>query len=127
MKPPARAETAHLPRSIATVSLSGTLAEKLDAAATIGFDAVEIFENDLLTYDGSPADVRRIAEDLGIAIVLYQPFRDFEAMPDPQRARNLDRAERKFDLMSELGAPAVLVCSNVAADAIGDEAVLGRR
>src|SRR5208283_6086415 len=84
MSEPAGSATAHLPRSIATVSLGGTLPEKLDAAATIGFDAVEIFENDLLTFDGSPADVRRIAEDLGIAIVLYQPFRDFEAMPDPK-------------------------------------------
>ena len=49
---------AALPKSIATVSLSGSLPEKLDAAATIGFDGVEIFENDLLTWEGSPADVR---------------------------------------------------------------------
>ena len=122
MTEPARAATAHLPRSIATVSLSGTLPEKLDAAATIGFDAVEIFENDLLTFDGSPADVRRIAEDLGIAIVLYQPFRDFEAMAEPQRARNLDRAERKFDIMQALGTDLVLVCSNTLPAAIDDDA-----
>jgi 4-hydroxyphenylpyruvate dioxygenase len=112
----------HLPRSIATVSLSGTLPEKLDAAATVGFDGVEIFENDLLTFDGSPAEVRRIAEDLGIAIVLYQPFRDFEAMPDLQRARNLDRAERKFDIMQALGTDLVLVCSNTLPAAIDDDA-----
>jgi 3-dehydroshikimate dehydratase len=122
MTEPARAATAHLPRSIATVSLSGTLPEKLDAAATIGFDAVEIFENDLLTFDGSPADVRRIAADLGIAIVLYQPFRDFEAMADPQRARNLDRAERKFDVMQALGTDLVLVCSNTLPAAMDDDA-----
>ena len=85
MPEPARSATAHLPRSIATVSLSGTLPEKLEAAAAIGFDGVEIFENDLLTFDGSPADVRRIAEDLGLAITCIQPFRDFEAMPEPQR------------------------------------------
>jgi 4-hydroxyphenylpyruvate dioxygenase len=112
----------HLPRSIATVSLSGTLSEKLDAAAAIGFDAVEIFENDLLTFDGTPAEVRRIAADLGLAIVLYQPFRDFEAMPDPQRARNLDRAERKFDVMQALGTDLVLVCSNTLPAAIDDDA-----
>ena len=81
-----------LPKSIATVSLSGTLPEKLEAAAAIGFDGVEIFENDLLTYDGSPEDVRAIADGLGLAITIFQPFRDFEAMPEPQRRRNLDRA-----------------------------------
>src|SRR6201996_4661950 len=69
-----------LPKSIATVSLSGTLPEKLEAAASIGFDGVEIFENDLLTYDGSPEEVRAIAEGLGLTITIFQPFRDFEAM-----------------------------------------------
>jgi 4-hydroxyphenylpyruvate dioxygenase len=110
-----------LPRAIATVSLSGTLREKLEAAAAIGFDAVEIFENDLLTFDGSPSDVRRIAADLGIAIVLYQPLRDFEAMPEPYRSRNFDRAERKFDVMQALGTDLVLVCSNTLPAAIDDD------
>src|SRR5579875_883819 len=111
-----------LPKSIATVSLSGTLPEKLEAAASVGFDAVEIFENDLLTFAGSPADVREIADGLGLAIAIFQPFRDFEAAPDAQRARNLDRAERKFDVMQALGTDLVLVCSNVQPSAIDDPA-----
>ena len=110
------------PRSIATVCLSGGLADKLDTAARIGFDGVEIFENDLLTFDGSPSDVRRIADDLGLAITIFQPFRDFEAMPEAQRGRNLDRAERKFDLMQQLGTDLVLVCSNVQPATIDDDA-----
>ena len=36
--------------SIATVSLSGGLAEKLEAIAAAGFAAVEIFESDLLSF-----------------------------------------------------------------------------
>ena len=112
----------HLPRSIATVSLSGSLPEKLEAAASVGFDAVELFENDLLTFDGSPADVRRIAGDLGLGICCFQPFRDFEAMPEPQRVRNLDRAERKFDVMAALGTDLLLVCSNVQPAALDDDA-----
>ena len=109
-------------RSIATVSLSGTLPEKLEAATAAGFDGVEIFENDLLTFDGTPADVRRIAEDLGLTITIYQPFRDFEAMPDAQRRRNLDRAEKKFDVMQALGTDLILVCSNTQAAALDDDA-----
>jgi 4-hydroxyphenylpyruvate dioxygenase len=114
------AQRRHL-RSIATVCLSGGLADKLDTAARVGFDGVEIFENDLLTFDGSPAEVRRMAEDLGLVITLFQPFRDFEAVPDAQRARNLDRAERKFDVMQQLGTDLVLVCSNVQPSAIDDD------
>jgi 4-hydroxyphenylpyruvate dioxygenase len=109
-------------RSIATVSLAGSLPEKLEAAAAAGFDGVEIFENDLLTFAGTPAEVRGLAEDLGLAILMLQPFRDFEAMPEPARSRNFDRAERKFDVMQALGTDLLLVCSNVHAAALADEA-----
>ena len=109
-------------KSIATVSLSGTLPEKLEAAAAIGFDGVEIFENDLLSFEGSPKDIRDLANGLGLTITCFQPFRDFEAMPEPQRNRNLDRAEKKFDEMQALGTDNLLDCSNVHAAAIDDDA-----
>ncbi|MBW4090863.1 MAG: sugar phosphate isomerase/epimerase and 4-hydroxyphenylpyruvate domain-containing protein [Proteobacteria bacterium] len=114
--------SARLPRSIATVTLSGTLPDKLDAAARAGFDAVEIFDADLMTFDGSPADIRRIAGDLGLVIALWQPFRDFEAVAPDRLARNLDRAERKFDVMAALGAPLMLVCSSTDPAALADDA-----
>ncbi|KXF75393.1 3-keto-5-aminohexanoate cleavage protein [Paramesorhizobium deserti] len=105
--------------SIATVSISGDLSEKLAAIAAAGFDGIEIFENDFLTFDGTPREVGQMVRDHGLEISLYQPFRDFEGMPEPQRARAFDRAERKFDLMQELGAELVLVCSNVSPLALG--------
>ena len=105
--------------SIATVSLSGDLQEKLDAIAAAGFDGVEIFENDLLSFDGSPADVGKTIRDLGLKLVTFQPFRDFEGMPEPQRTRAFERAERKFDLMEELGTDLLMVCSNVSPQSLG--------
>jgi 4-hydroxyphenylpyruvate dioxygenase len=105
--------------SIATVSISGDLREKLEAIAAAGFDGVEIFENDFLAFDRSPAEVRRMVLDLGLEITLFQPFRDFEGLPELQRAQAFDRAERKFDVMEELGAPLMLVCSSVAPAALG--------
>ncbi|HQT63876.1 MAG: 3-keto-5-aminohexanoate cleavage protein [Acidocella sp. 20-57-95] len=102
-----------LPKSIATVSLSGTLPDKLESAAAAGFQSVEIFEADLLAYDGTPRDVRRLASDLGLAISIFQPFRDFEGMEPAQLQRNLLRAERKFDVMAELGTDLLLLCSNI--------------
>jgi len=106
--------------SIATVSLSGMLREKLQAAAAAHFDGVEIFENDLLQFPGTPAEVRRLCEDLGLTIDIFQPFRDFDAATPAQVARSLERAERKFDVMQELGTSLILVCSNVQPDALGD-------
>jgi 4-hydroxyphenylpyruvate dioxygenase len=106
--------------SIATVSISGTLEGKLRAVADAGFDAVEIFENDLLTFPGSPRDVRRIVDDLGMEISLFQPFRDLEGMPEPQRARAFERMARKFDVMAELGTDLILLCSNCSPLALDD-------
>ncbi|WP_342358916.1 bifunctional sugar phosphate isomerase/epimerase/4-hydroxyphenylpyruvate dioxygenase family protein [Terrarubrum flagellatum] len=120
--------------SIATVCLSGDLAEKIDAAAQAGFDGVEIFENDLLAFDGSARQVGQAIRDAGLAVTVFQPFRDFEGLPEPQRARAFDRAERKFDVMQELGTDLILVCSNVSPQALGgvdraadDFAALGER
>ncbi len=105
--------------SIATVCLSGGLAEKLEAIAAAGFKGVEIFENDLLSFNGTPSDVRKMAADLNLEIITFQPFRDFEGLPPERRARAFARAERKFDLMAELGCDLLLVCSNVAPDCLG--------
>src|SRR5439155_974524 len=104
---------------IAPGSLSGSLDGKLRAVATAGFDAVEIFENDLLSFNGSPRDVGKLCRDLGLAICAFQPFRDFEGMPEPQRARNFARAERKFDLMAELQTDLLLICSNISPASLG--------
>src|SRR5215831_2570740 len=105
--------------SIATVCLSGGLSEKLQSIAAAGFRGVEIFESDLLSYNGTPADVAKEMAGLGLKAITFQPFRDFEGMPEPQRARTFDRAERKFDLMQELDCDSLLVCSNVSPESLG--------
>src|SRR5665811_2215082 len=94
--------------SIATVCMGGALEAKLAAAAKAGFRAIEMFENDLTFFSGKPRDARALADDLGLEIVALQPMRDFEAMPDAIRKRNFERAERKFELMHELGARLLL-------------------
>jgi 4-hydroxyphenylpyruvate dioxygenase len=111
-----------LKTSIATVSISGTLEGKLRAAAAAGFDAVEIFENDLLTFPGSPKDVALLVRALGMEISMFQPFRDLEGMPEPLRSQAFDRMARKFDVMAELGTDLILLCSNCSPVANGDRA-----
>lgn len=106
--------------SIATVCMGGTLETKLAAAARAGFRAIEIFENDLTFFNGRPREVRAMADDLGLEIIALQPMRDFEGMAEPARAKNFERAERKFDLMEELGTNLLSLCSSVAEDSSGD-------
>ncbi|MFF2823687.1 bifunctional sugar phosphate isomerase/epimerase/4-hydroxyphenylpyruvate dioxygenase family protein [Arthrobacter koreensis] len=109
--------------SIATVCLSGTLEDKLRACAAAGFDGVEIFEQDLVVSPSTPEQIRDLAQELGLTLDLYQPFRDFEGVEEDVLADNLRRAEAKFRLMNRLGIDTMLVCSNVATATIDDDAV----
>ncbi|MCB1461989.1 MAG: sugar phosphate isomerase/epimerase and 4-hydroxyphenylpyruvate domain-containing protein [Nitratireductor sp.] len=119
---------------IATVSISGNLEEKIEAIAAAGFSGIEIFEQDFIADIRSPRAVGQRIRDAGLEVMLFQPFRDFEGLPRPRRAKAFDRAERKFDVMQELGCDLVLVCSSVHPEALGgidraaaDFAELGER
>jgi 4-hydroxyphenylpyruvate dioxygenase len=110
--------------ALATVCISGSLEDKLVAAAGAGFDGVEIFEPDLVASSLSPAQVRARCADLGLTIDLYQPFRDFDDDRPAQVEANLRRAERKFDVMEQLGTDLLLVCSAVSPHAVADDEVI---
>ncbi|WP_299897055.1 sugar phosphate isomerase/epimerase and 4-hydroxyphenylpyruvate domain-containing protein [uncultured Ruegeria sp.] len=105
--------------SIATVSISGNLREKLDAIAKVGFDGIEIFEQDFIADTGTPREIGDMIRDHGLEITLFQPFRDFEGLTGDARTRAFDRAKFKFDTMVELGTELILVCSSVHPDALG--------
>lgn len=110
--------------SVATVSLSGSLDEKMRAIAEAGFDGFEVFEPDLISSPDLPADIAKKAADLGLTVDLYQPFRDADSDDPHQFARNLVRAERKFDVMEQLGCDLLLVCSSPLAGAVREDGKL---
>jgi 4-hydroxyphenylpyruvate dioxygenase len=110
-------------RSTATVSLSGDLVSKMQACAEVGFDGIEVFEPDLVVAAQSPAEIRALAERLGLGLELYQPFRDFEGVGAAELEANLRRAAAKFRLMQALGTDTLLLCSNVGTAVTGDHAV----
>ena len=109
--------------STATVCLSGSLTEKLYACAAAGFDGVEIFEPDLVASESGPAEIRALADRLGLSLDLYQPFRDFEGVTPDLLDDNLRRAEAKFALMQRLGIETILVCSNVGTATVDSDEV----
>ena len=55
-----------------------------------------------------------------MSIDLYQPFRDFDSVRPEAVEANLRRADRKFDVMEQLGTNQVLVCSANYPDAVDD-------
>lgn len=109
--------------SIATVCLSGSLTEKLQACADAGFDGVEIMDADLMVAYESPEEIRALCRRLGLSIDMFQPFRDVEGVEEAVFADTLRRAEVKFEVMRRLGTDLVLVCSNAGTATISDDAV----
>lgn len=107
-------------RAIATVSLSGLLADKLTAIAAAGFDGLELFDNDLVASPLPPREVAARCADLGLAIDLFQPVRDVEGVPPDRFDAVRHRFRAKLAVMADLGATTVLCCSNVGADAVDD-------
>jgi 4-hydroxyphenylpyruvate dioxygenase len=113
-----------LQTTIATLSLAGTLEDKLAAAAAAGFDGIELCEPDLVASTLAPEQVRARCVDLGLSIDAYQPFRDFDSVDACRFSANLRRAEAKFDIMTALGTKLLLVVSAVSPDAVHDDDLL---
>jgi sugar phosphate isomerase/epimerase len=115
-----------IPASFASCSFlspkSGNLADRMRALRESGFDGMELSMPDLLSYgavlEGRHLDdteenvilktalqVRKLAADLGLKIVMLQPFMQFEGWPrhSDERREAFDRAERWFKIMAAVG------------------------
>ena len=106
--------------AISTVCLSGTLEDKLLAAAAAGFAGVEMLEYDLVMSPWSPGRLAEEAAGLGLSVEVYQPFH-VETVPPDLFGAGLRHAERKFDLLSELGARVLVCCSSRTASGLDDD------
>lgn len=102
---------------IATVSLGGTLTEKLKAIAAAGFDGIELLDDDLRHSEMKPAEVALRCRDLGLSIELYQPFRQAEGVSEREFADVRIRFIRDLEIIKALGADSILVVSNTSPNA----------
>jgi len=105
--------------SIASVAISGDLDKKLTVIAGAGFDGIELCQQDIIAFNGSPKHLGEVVRDHGLRIDLLQSERDFGGLPEPLRAKAFDRFERKFDLMEVLGTELLLVSSASHAKSLG--------
>jgi 4-hydroxyphenylpyruvate dioxygenase len=98
-------------KSIATVSVSGTLEDKLEAVAAAHFAGIELFDADLTAAPMRAEEVASRCRDLGLAIDLFQPLRDVVGVSPAVFVDRLRFAEAKFEVMERLGATRTLICS----------------
>ena len=107
-------------KSIATVSVSGTLEDKLEAITAARFAGIELFDADLTASTMRAEEVAERCHDLGLAIDLFQPLRDVVGVSPAIFADRLRFAEAKFEVMERLGATRTLLCSAVHPEAVDD-------
>ncbi len=111
-------------KSIATVTLGGSLTQRLEAAARAGFLQVELFDADLVQDPHKANVIGRVVRDLGMSIASYFPLRDSEGQPASRRGRAFSEAGKHFDIAAELGAGMVMACSSTSPDGLNDDALI---
>lgn len=105
---------------IATVSLGGTIIEKIEAIAHAGFDSIELFTDDFLNSGLPATEVGRRCRDLGLEIEAYQPFRRAEGVTDEEFTEVIARFRKDLAIIEELGTHTTVIVSNTDPDAIAD-------
>ncbi|KAL4865904.1 hypothetical protein BDV12DRAFT_173705 [Aspergillus spectabilis] len=110
---------------------SHTLDHKIRAAAAAGFQGLEIVYSDLDRYSTTNTipiptgakQIRQLCGDLGITIISFAPFENFEGSKSPLKDR-LAVAAQWLDLARILGATYLQIPSQYGTESIGDEAVI---
>ncbi len=92
------------------------LVGEIKTAAKVGFDGIEIWMNTLETYvkgGGKLADIRKLANDLGIRIEDSIGFAAWVVDDDTKRNAALEQIKREMDMLAQIG------CKRIAAPPFG--------
>lgn len=91
-------------QSIATLSLGGTLKDKLYALAAAGFRVVALTDSELISDDLSPAGLADLLHELNLGVSMLQVHGLFGTAGDGSLLLVRDRVPPKLDLMRRLEA-----------------------
>ena len=109
-----------------TISMAGTLPDKLRAMREAGFSQVMLSARDLMQHaEGYEAAVRAV-RDSGLRITGFQVLRDFEGLSGHLHDYKVDVAKSMLEMCQALGAKLLLVCSSTSTHAGGDVELLAR-
>jgi sugar phosphate isomerase/epimerase len=83
-----------------------SLAEEIDLAADVGYDAIEPWVREIQTYadsGGSLADLRKRIADRGLTVESAIGFAEWIVDDDARRTKGLKQARRDMDLLAQIG------------------------
>ncbi len=106
--------------SCTTVTFGCPVDQAVRAMKQAGFTSTELWPRDYYFSNDGPDAVINLLRDTGMTISCYQNLRNYEGMPEAQRATKQRIAEQLFSQMQLIGAETLVLCSNVAPDSIGE-------
>ena len=109
-----------------TITLAGTLSQKLAAVRGAGFSQVMLMARDLLGHAEGVDDAVRAVQASGLRVTGFQVLRDFEGLAGHLHEYKIDVAKSMLELCHAVGSKVLLVCSSTSSHATGDPDALAR-
>jgi 4-hydroxyphenylpyruvate dioxygenase len=109
-----------------TISLAGSLENKLKAMREAGFSQVMLKANDLVGHDGGVDAAVRAVKASGLRVTGFQVLRDFEGLSGHLHGYKVDIAKAMLEMAHAVGAPLLLVCSSTSPHATQDLDAIAR-
>jgi sugar phosphate isomerase/epimerase len=103
-----------------TITLAGTLEQKLAGIRAAGFRQVMLSARDLTSHEGGVAAAVDAVKRSGLRVTGFQVLRDFEGLSGHLHAYKLDVAKAMLQMCHAVGAKVLLVCSSTSVHATSD-------
>lgn len=109
-----------------TISLAGSLENKLKAMREAGFSQVMLKANDIVGHDGGVDAAVRAVKASGLRVTGFQVLRDFEGLSGHLHDYKVDMAKAMLEMAHAVGAPLLLACSSTSQHATQDLDAIAR-
>ena len=109
-----------------TISLAGSLENKLKAMREAGFSQVMLKANDIVGHEGGVSAAVRAVKASGLRVTGFQVLRDFEGLSGHLHGYKIDIAKAMLEMAHALGAPLLLCCSSTSRHASQDLDAIAR-
>ena len=106
--------------AIDTVTLAGSLEDKLRVMRDAGFGGIEIWAKDLVTHPGGVPGAVAAIRASGLRVSSFQLLKDYEGLDAHLHEYKIDIAKSLLDLMDAVGAKVLVVASSTSAYASAD-------
>ena len=109
-----------------TISLAGTLPQKLAAIRGAGFSQVMLMARDLVGHAEGLDDAVRVVKASGLRVTGFQVLRDFEGLSGHLHEYKIDVAKSMLEMCHAVGAKVLLICSSTSTHATADPDAIAR-